>query len=93
MLLGSLIALLIAFIGAAWMWLSLESHSPLALVLGAAALVLVASALAARCLGHLFDSFGLGVQHAARPERRECPSCSSPVRPGALRCSSCMELL
>ena len=90
--LGALVALAIAFLGAAWMWLSLETRAPQAQILGSAALVLVASMLAARCVGHLLDSFGLGVRVAASSER-DCPSCASPVGHGSVRCSSCLELL
>lgn len=92
-LLGALIALLVAFLGAAWMWLSYENRAPQVQLLGSAALVLVSSMFAARCVGHLLDLFGLGVRAPARSSRTECPSCAAPLRQGALRCSSCMELL
>ena len=92
-LLGALIALAVAFFGAAWMWLSLDARAPQGQIIGSAALVLVASMLAARCVGHLLDSFGLGVRQAVRADARECPSCASPVRLGAMRCSSCLEPL
>lgn len=92
-LLGALVALTVAFLGAAWMWLSLEMRAPQLQIIGSAALVLVSSMLAARCVGHLLDSFGLGVRVSARADSRECPSCASPVRLGSMRCSSCLELL
>ena len=92
-LLGALVALSVALFGAAWMWLSLEARAPQSHILGSAALVLVASMLAARCVGHLLDSFGLGVRQAVRSDGRECPSCAAPVRPGTMRCSACMELV
>lgn len=92
-LLGALIALAVAFFGAAWMWLSLEARAPQAYIIGSALLVLLASMLAARCVGHLLDTFGLGVRQAVPHDGRECPSCASPVRLGAVRCSSCLELI
>jgi hypothetical protein len=92
-LLGALIALSTALFAAAWMWLSYEARAPQVELVGAAALVLVASMLAARCLGHLLDSFGLGVRQPVRASMAVCPSCAAPRSPGAMRCSACMEML
>src|SRR5689334_1519936 len=92
-LLGALIALAVAFFGAAWMWLSLDTRAPQSHILGSAALVLVASMLAARCVGHLLDTLGLSVRQPVHASARACPSCASPVRLGSVRCSSCLELL
>jgi hypothetical protein len=93
-LLGALVALLVALFGAAWMWLSFENRAPQVQLLGSAALVLVSSLLASRCVGHLLDTFGIGgVRAAAHHTPTVCPSCAAPLRTATPRCPSCLELL
>ena len=51
--LGALIALLVAAVGAAWLWWALATGQPLEHLAAAALLVLVALTFAARCMVHL----------------------------------------
>ena len=91
-LIGALVALAVAFVGAAWMWLSFETRAPKGQILGSAALAFVACLLASRCVGHLLDTFR-AIERAPAPTARKCPSCASTLRTDSLRCPSCMELL
>jgi hypothetical protein len=52
-LLGSVISLLVAAAGAAWLWVAMATGQPLLHELIAGAAVLLALAGAARCVGHL----------------------------------------
>jgi hypothetical protein len=52
-LLGAVISLLVAGVGAAWLWLALATGQPLPHLLAAGLLGLLALALAARCVVHL----------------------------------------
>ncbi len=55
-LLGAVIALLVAGVGAVWLWLGLATGQTLAHLAAAALVVLIALTFAARCLVHLFGT-------------------------------------
>jgi len=60
MLIGAIVALLVAAVGAGWMWLALATDQPLAHRLGAAALVLLGLTLGVRCGSHLLATLPHG---------------------------------
>lgn len=54
--LGAVISLLLAALGAGWLWLVLDTGQPVAHLVAASVLVLVSLALAARCVVHLLGT-------------------------------------
>jgi hypothetical protein len=65
-LLGAVIALLVAGVGATWLWWALATNQPLSHLGSAALVVLIALSFAARCLVHLVGT--LSREAAGLPE-------------------------
>jgi hypothetical protein len=82
--LGALIALAVAFFGAAWMWLSLGARSRRSDHLLGGAACSIASMLAARCVGTC-STPAVGVRQAVRLTAAGAPSCACARCAGAMR--------